>query len=75
MFAHTQIADSSAYMSEVVGEDLYLFMGRELEALEEISAGNIIGQSKLSELTVFRYLLAFKRARLAVAYVRFSKIK
>ena len=40
-----QEEESRRYVSEFEADDLYLFMGRELEALEEISAGNIIGKN------------------------------
>ncbi len=35
---------SSHHVSCVTVEDLYLFMGRELDILQEIPAGNVLGE-------------------------------
>ena len=35
---------SSSHISCITVEDLYLFMGRELDTLHEIPAGNVLGK-------------------------------
>lgn len=41
---------NSAYISEVTIENLYLLMGRDLEELDEIPAGNIAGIGGLQQV-------------------------
>ena len=40
-----------SHIATVVLEDLYMFMGRELEPLDEIPAGNILGTKSQSSLS------------------------
>ncbi|XP_036336690.1 elongation factor-like GTPase 1 [Rhagoletis pomonella] len=44
-----QLNSDSPYISEVTIGDLYLFMGGELQALDEVPAGNIVGIGGLDE--------------------------
>ncbi|XP_036346596.1 elongation factor-like GTPase 1, partial [Rhagoletis pomonella] len=44
-----QLNPDSPYISEVTIGDLYLFMGGELQALDEVPAGNIVGIGGLDE--------------------------
>lgn len=37
------LATNCCHIATLAIEDLYMFMGRELEALDEIPAGNILG--------------------------------
>ena len=41
------------HITEYTPEDLYLFMGRELEELEEIPAGNILGKVMFTQQATF----------------------
>lgn len=41
---------NSPYISEVIVENIYLLMGRELEELDEAPAGNIIGIGGLQQV-------------------------
>ena len=43
-------AENAAHFSEVEIEDLFLFMGKELEALDEVGAGNIVGKKHKNKL-------------------------
>jgi len=40
--------DSMEHVASVPVDEVYMFMGRELEALDEIPAGNILGMCMLA---------------------------
>lgn len=44
MYLVLQDEENSKYVTEFVVNDLFLFMGRELEELDQVPAGNILGQ-------------------------------
>ena len=42
-----EAAENSKHCAEFTVDDLYLFMGKELEALDSVTAGNIVGKHRL----------------------------